>query len=106
MKFDTVIEESKIGKAVAGISLVIALLAGHKVEVENISAAHKIIKTELSQEIRDIIPTSKSKAARQHATRAWSDIIQQAKEENPELENVPDLYKAGVAIIQNPSLLD
>lgn len=115
MKFDYALIENELdeglGKNIAGaaveIGLTIALLAGHSADMKNLNAAQRVIKTELSSEIRDLVQgPGSSKQDRQRATRQWSDIIQQAKEINPELANVTSLYRAGVAIINNPSLLD
>lgn len=111
MKFNEAInsiEEGKFGKAAAGLSLIIALLAGgraHQSDLKKLDLAQNIIATELSSEIRNVIPTDNSKKSRQAAFRSWEQIVQDAKEENPELRNYPDLYRAGQAIIMNPSLI-
>lgn len=100
------LEEGKVGKVIAGVGLIIALLAGHKADLKNLDSAQHIIRTELSREIRDIIPDGHSKKERQEAFQEWSNIVQAAKRANPELNNYPALYRAGQAIIMNPSLLN
>ena len=113
MKFNNTLIEAElneglgkdIAKAAAGIGLVTMLLVGHAADIKTLNKAQQVIRTELSSEIKDLIPEWGGKAATQRAIKAWHQVVQDAIEENPELKDVPSLYRAGEAIIRNPSLL-